>query len=247
MVPGVLDVLSGACPRPPRLVVCPAACRAPTLPSTRRSWSSAAGSRSWRAIRPGAGTSASWSACATRSASRPPRSSATSPAGRRPWSPATRTGPTPSTTSSYLMEDWVEVHGDRAFADDPAIVAGFATFRGRSVAVIGHQKGRDTKERILRNFGQPRPEGYRKALRVMKLAERFGLPVLTFIDTAGAYPGPRRRGARPGRGHRPQPRWRWPCCGCRSWSPSPARAAAAARWRWASATACSSWSTPPTR
>jgi acetyl-CoA carboxylase carboxyl transferase subunit alpha len=88
-----------------------------------------------------------------------------------------------------LMEDWVEVHGDRAFADDPAIVAGFARFRGRSVAVIGHQKGRDTKERIVRNFGQPRPDGYRKALRVMKMAERFRLPILTFIDTAGAYPG----------------------------------------------------------
>jgi acetyl-CoA carboxylase carboxyl transferase subunit alpha len=88
-----------------------------------------------------------------------------------------------------LMTDWVEIHGDRAFADDPAIVAGLATFRGRSVAVIGHQKGRDTKERIWRNFGQPRPEGYRKALRVMKMAEKFGLPVLTFIDTAGAYPG----------------------------------------------------------
>jgi acetyl-CoA carboxylase carboxyl transferase subunit alpha len=88
-----------------------------------------------------------------------------------------------------LMTDWVEVHGDRAFADDAAIVAGLAEFRGRSVAVIGHQKGRDTKERIVRNFGQPRPDGYRKALRVMKLAERFGLPVLTFIDTAGAYPG----------------------------------------------------------
>jgi acetyl-CoA carboxylase carboxyl transferase subunit alpha len=90
---------------------------------------------------------------------------------------------------SYLMEDWVELHGDRAFADDAAIVAGLATFRGRSVAVIGHEKGRDTKERIWRNFGQPRPEGYRKALRIMKTAERFGLPVLTFIDTAGAYPG----------------------------------------------------------
>jgi acetyl-CoA carboxylase carboxyl transferase subunit alpha len=89
----------------------------------------------------------------------------------------------------YLMEDWVEVHGDRAFGDDPAIVAGFARFRSRSVAVIGHEKGRDTKERILRNFGQPRPEGYRKALRVMKMAEKFRLPVLTFIDTAGAYPG----------------------------------------------------------
>ncbi|HXO20194.1 MAG TPA: acetyl-CoA carboxylase carboxyltransferase subunit alpha [Thermoanaerobaculia bacterium] len=88
-----------------------------------------------------------------------------------------------------LMTDWVEIHGDRAFGDDPAIVAGFATFRGRSVAVIGHEKGRDTKERIHRNFGQPRPEGYRKALRVMRLAEKFGRPVLTFIDTAGAYPG----------------------------------------------------------
>jgi acetyl-CoA carboxylase carboxyl transferase subunit alpha len=88
-----------------------------------------------------------------------------------------------------LMDDWVELHGDRAFADDAAIVAGLARFRGWSVAVIGHEKGRDTKERIYRNFGQPRPEGYRKALRVMKLAERFGLPVLTFIDTAGAYPG----------------------------------------------------------
>jgi acetyl-CoA carboxylase carboxyl transferase subunit alpha len=88
-----------------------------------------------------------------------------------------------------LMTDWVEIHGDRAFADDAAIVSGLAEFRGRSVAVIGHQKGRDTKERIWRNFGQPRPEGYRKALRIMKMAERFGLPVLTFIDTAGAYPG----------------------------------------------------------
>jgi len=88
-----------------------------------------------------------------------------------------------------LMTDWVEIHGDRGFGDDPAIASGFATFRGRSVAVIGHQKGRDTKERIWRNFGQPRPEGYRKALRVMKMAEKFGLPVLTFIDTAGAYPG----------------------------------------------------------
>lgn len=89
----------------------------------------------------------------------------------------------------HLMEDWVELHGDRAFADDPAIVSGFATFKGRSVAVIGHQKGRSTKERIQRNFGQARPEGYRKALRIMRLAERFGRPVLTFVDTPGAYPG----------------------------------------------------------
>ena len=88
-----------------------------------------------------------------------------------------------------LVEDWVEVHGDRAYADDPAVVAGFGTFRGRSVAIVGHQKGRGTKDRIHRNFGQSRPEGYRKALRVMKLAEKFGLPVITLVDTPGAYPG----------------------------------------------------------
>jgi acetyl-CoA carboxylase carboxyl transferase subunit alpha len=88
-----------------------------------------------------------------------------------------------------LTEDWLEVHGDRAYADDPAIVAGFARYRGRSVAIVGHQKGRSTQQRIARNFGQPRPEGYRKALRVMRLAERFGMPVLTFVDTPGAYPG----------------------------------------------------------
>lgn len=89
----------------------------------------------------------------------------------------------------HLMTDWVELHGDRAFADDPAVVAGFATFRSRSVAVIGHEKGRDTRERIHRNFGQPRPEGYRKALRVMRLAEKFDRPILTLVDTAGAHPG----------------------------------------------------------
>ncbi len=88
-----------------------------------------------------------------------------------------------------LMSEWVEIHGDRSFADDPAIVAGLARFAGRSVAVVGHQKGRGTKERIRRNFGQPRPEGYRKARRVMQLAERFGLPLISFVDTPGAYPG----------------------------------------------------------
>jgi acetyl-CoA carboxylase carboxyl transferase subunit alpha len=88
-----------------------------------------------------------------------------------------------------LMEDFVELHGDRRFADDPSIVCGFAKFQDRPVAVIGHQKGRSTKERIERNFGQPHPEGYRKALRIMKLAERFSMPVFTFIDTPGAYPG----------------------------------------------------------
>ncbi|MEM9553249.1 MAG: acetyl-CoA carboxylase carboxyltransferase subunit alpha [Acidobacteriota bacterium] len=88
-----------------------------------------------------------------------------------------------------LMDDWIELHGDRGYADDPAIVSGLATFRGRSVAIVGHQKGRGTKGRIRRNFGQPRPEGYRKALRIFKLADRFRLPLLTFIDTPGAYPG----------------------------------------------------------
>ena len=88
-----------------------------------------------------------------------------------------------------LFTDFDELHGDRSFADDPAIVSGIARFDGKSVAIIGHQKGRDTKERIYRNYGMPRPEGYRKALRIMQMAERFKLPVLTFIDTPGAYPG----------------------------------------------------------
>ena len=88
-----------------------------------------------------------------------------------------------------LFTDFEELHGDRHFADDHAIVGGLARFNGQSVVVIGHQKGRDTKEKIRRNFGMPRPEGYRKALRLMKTAEKFGLPVITFIDTPGAYPG----------------------------------------------------------
>jgi len=90
---------------------------------------------------------------------------------------------------SMLFTHFEELHGDRSFADDPSIVAGLARFNGEPCALIGHQKGRDTKEKILRNFGMPRPEGYRKALRVMKLAEKFGLPVFTFVDTPGAYPG----------------------------------------------------------
>ncbi|MDR1423308.1 MAG: acetyl-CoA carboxylase carboxyltransferase subunit alpha [Azoarcus sp.] len=89
----------------------------------------------------------------------------------------------------HIFTDFVELHGDRAYADDPAIVGGLARFNGKSCVLIGHQKGRDTKEKIARNFGMPRPEGYRKALRLMKLAEKFQLPVLTFIDTPGAYPG----------------------------------------------------------
>lgn len=89
----------------------------------------------------------------------------------------------------HLITDFEELHGDRTYADDAALVTGMGRFNGQSVVVIGHQKGRDTKEKVARNFGMPRPEGYRKALRVMKLAERFNLPVLTFIDTPGAYPG----------------------------------------------------------
>jgi len=88
-----------------------------------------------------------------------------------------------------LLEDWVELHGDRVYGDDKAIVGGLARFDGAPVVVIGHQKGRDTRENIARNFGMPHPEGYRKALRLMQLAEKFGAPIVTFIDTPGAYPG----------------------------------------------------------
>lgn len=88
-----------------------------------------------------------------------------------------------------LFQDWVELHGDRRFADDPAIIGGIGRYHGRSVVVVGHQKGRSTKENMQRNFGMPNPEGYRKAIRLYELAERFGLPVITFIDTPGAFPG----------------------------------------------------------
>jgi len=89
----------------------------------------------------------------------------------------------------HLFTDFEELHGDRNYADDAAIVGGLARFNGQSVMVIGHQKGRDTKERQYRNFGMPRPEGYRKAMRLMRLAEKFSIPIMTFIDTPGAYPG----------------------------------------------------------
>ena len=89
----------------------------------------------------------------------------------------------------HLFTNFEELHGDRSFADDPAIIGGLARFNGQTVMVIGHQKGRDTKEKIYRNFGMPKPEGYRKALRFMHLAEKFSIPLLTFIDTPGAYPG----------------------------------------------------------
>jgi acetyl-CoA carboxylase carboxyl transferase subunit alpha len=88
-----------------------------------------------------------------------------------------------------LFTEWTEIHGDRRYGEDPALVCGFALFRDRPVAVIGHQKGRDTKQKIYRNFGMPKPEGYRKAVRVMQLAAKFHRPVLTFVDTPGAYPG----------------------------------------------------------
>ncbi len=89
----------------------------------------------------------------------------------------------------HIFTDWFEVHGDRNFRDDPALVCGFARLDGEPCAIIGHQKGRDTKEKVYRNFGMPNPEGYRKALRVMQMAEQFNLPIFTFIDTPGAFPG----------------------------------------------------------
>ena len=90
---------------------------------------------------------------------------------------------------NLMFTDFIEIHGDRGFADDKALVTGLGKFRGRPIAVVGQQKGRDTKQRVVRNFGQPKPEGYRKALRVMQLAAKFRLPILSFIDTPGAYPG----------------------------------------------------------
>jgi acetyl-CoA carboxylase carboxyl transferase subunit alpha len=110
-------------------------------------------------------------------------------------------------TLDYVNEvftDFQELHGDRHYADDLSIVGGLARFNGQACMVLGHQKGRDTKERTQRNFGMSRPEGYRKALRLMKLAEKFGLPVFTFVDTPGCLPRHRRRRARPVRSHRAQ-------------------------------------------
>src|SRR4249919_2728584 len=88
-----------------------------------------------------------------------------------------------------LFEDFTEIHGDRRFADDPAVVCGFANYHGMPALIVGHQKGRDTKQRQYRNFGMPKPEGYRKAVRAMKLADKFDRPIFCFIDTPGAYPG----------------------------------------------------------
>ena len=144
-------------------------------------------------------------------------------------------------TLDYVNEiftDFQELHGDRAFADDQSIVGGLARFNGTACMVLGHQKGRDTKERGLRNFGMSRPEGYRKALRLMKLAEKFGLPVFTFVDTPGRLSRHRRRGARPVARRSAATSSRWRSSRCRSSPPSSARAAPAARSRSASATRC---------
>ncbi len=122
----------------------------------------------------------------TRSAARSSRSSRP---GRRPWSRAMPNRPYTLDYVQALFTDWTEVHGDRRYGDDPALVCGFALYKGRPVAIVGHQKGRDTKQKIYRNFGMPKPEGYRKALRVMRLAEKFGRPIVCFVDTPGAYPG----------------------------------------------------------
>ena len=101
-----------------------------------------------------------------------------------------------------MADEVIELHGDRGFGDDPAMVAGFARIEGRRIAFVGQQKGADTEENIRRNFGMPHPEGYRKGMRVMELAERFGLPIVTFVDVPGAHPGPGIGGARHRRGDR---------------------------------------------
>jgi acetyl-CoA carboxylase carboxyl transferase subunit alpha len=118
-----------------------------------------------------------------------PRSSPIWVRGSASRSRAIRIGPARSTTWSVLFTEFTEVHGDRRFADDKAIIAGFGFFHGEPVMVVGHQKGRDTKQKIYRNFGYAKPEGYRKALRVMEMAEKFQRPVISFIDTPAAYPG----------------------------------------------------------
>ena len=114
-----------------------------------------------------------------------------------------------------LFGDSYELHGDRTAGDDPAIVAGIATYHGRPVAFVGHQKGRDLAERTHRNFGMARPEGYRKAIRAIELADRLGYPILTFVDTPGAYPGVGAEQAGPGGHDRPLDPRRWPASACR--------------------------------
>ena len=137
-----------------------------------------------------------------------------------------------------IFTDFHELHGDRSFADDLSIVGGLARFNGTPVMVLGHQKGRDTKERALRNFGMSKPEGYRKALRLMKVAEKFGLPLFTFVDTPGAYPGidAEERGQSEAIGRNLFEMSA--AARCRSSPRSSARAAPAARWRSPWATRC---------
>ena len=137
---------------------------------------------------------------------------------------------------STIFTDFVELHGDRLFRDDPAIVGGWARLSGQTVMVLGHQKGRDTKDNLKRNFGMPHPEGYRKALRLMKLGAKFGAPVITLIDTPGAYPGSGRRS-----GASPRP-WRATSSRCRrsrrpAWPWLSARVAREERSPWGSPTA----------
>ena len=141
----------------------------------------AAPARRARRRRGASGSSGSSSGCRP---TRPTRRS-----GARSSSRATRTGRTRSTTSSGSLDDWVELHGDRGRADDGALVTGLGTLDGRTIVLVGHQKGRDVKERLDRQFGMAYPEGYRKAMRVMEIAERFGFPVVSLVDTPGAYPG----------------------------------------------------------
>jgi acetyl-CoA carboxylase alpha subunit len=136
-----------------------------------------------------------------------------------------------------LFTDFQEIHGDRNFGDDAAIVAGLAHFEGRPVMVVAEQKGRDTKQKLYRNFGMPKPEGYRKALRIMQLAGKFGRPIVTFLILPAPTPASTpKNAAKP----RPSPaiygKWRAFRCPC--WWFASARAAAAGRWRWASAISC---------
>ncbi len=137
-----------------------------------------------------------------------------------------------------LFTGFDELHGDRRFADDHAIVCGFAEYKRQPVAIIGHQKGRDTKQKIFRNFGYARPEGYRKALRVMQLAQKFSRPIVVFIDTPAAYPGSRVGGARRRRGDRLQPARDDDARSADRGRSSAAKAGAAARWASRSAIGC---------
>ncbi len=145
-----------------------------------------------------------------------------------------------------IFDEFHELHGDRAFADDHAIVGGLARFRGRALVFIGQQKGRDTKAKIFRNFGMPRPEGYRKALRLMNMAARFRLPLVTFHRHAGRLPGRRRRGTGPVRGDRPQPAGSVAIARTHRLHDHRGRWLRRSAWPSASVTGSTCWSTAPT-